>query len=147
MSKRQKSRLSESEDSTTHPDRDTLNKTVPDKFSDEENIEPATMRQQGNASLPVLRHLRPEFRAQLPLASPKKVAEVQVQKSVTVPQLDEAQVNGVAASNETRVDDKLPVVKQNGNVDSGAVSEDSSKYSVVLLRKWFGLIKIKLESF
>ncbi|KAH1007122.1 hypothetical protein HUJ04_004395 [Dendroctonus ponderosae] len=124
VSKRQKNRLSESEDANTQ-----LNKTIPEKLSDEENLEPATMRQEGNsnASLPVLRHLRPEFRAQLPLASPKKVADVQVLKSVTVPKLtDAAKVNGVAASRANCIDE-LPVIKQNGNVDSGAVKEDSMR--------------------
>ncbi|XP_048523237.1 uncharacterized protein LOC109536235 [Dendroctonus ponderosae] len=124
VSKRQKNRLSESEDANTQ-----LNKTIPEKLSDEENLEPVMMRQEGNsnASLPVLRHLRPEFRAQLPLASPKKVADVQVLKSVTVPKLtDAAKVNGVATSRANCIDE-LPVIKQNGNVDSGAVKEDSSE--------------------
>ncbi|KAL1514041.1 hypothetical protein ABEB36_003365 [Hypothenemus hampei] len=119
VSKRQKNRLSESEEPTKNHVKDKLNKTLPDKLSDEENIEPSSMKQSSSSpALPVLRHLRPEFRAQLPLASPKKVAEAQMQKSVTVPKLkdDTVKVNG-EAENKTKavsveVEGAFP--KQNG---------------------------------
>lgn len=128
VSKRQKNRLSESED-TPKPTNGKLNQTMPDKLSDEENIEPVSMRQSSSTpSLPVLRHLRPEFRAQLPLASPKKVADAQMQKSVTVPKLkDQVKVNGQAKSEEESVCSELPVIKQNGNVAQPIETEKDEK--------------------
>ncbi|XP_066143048.1 uncharacterized protein [Euwallacea fornicatus] len=115
VSKRQQNRLSETEDSGSK-----LNKKIQqDKHSDEENIEPLSIKQSSSSpSLPVLRHLRPEFRAQLPLASPKKVAEGQVSKRVTVPKLkEESKVNGHVKSEEESVCSELPVIKQNGSVN------------------------------
>ncbi|CAG9765864.1 unnamed protein product [Ceutorhynchus assimilis] len=118
VSRRQKSRLSESEESNKSLEMSKLNQTLPDKFSDEENIEPTSIKQSTSSpSLPVLRHLRPEFRAQLPLASPRKVAEVHMQKSITVPKLKDelVKVNG----NLEEICEKngeLPVIKQNGSI-------------------------------
>ncbi|XP_050306506.1 uncharacterized protein LOC126743446 isoform X2 [Anthonomus grandis grandis] len=116
--KRQKNRLSESESfkGNHHPETHKLNKTLPDKLSDEENIEPLTMKSVSSTALPVLRHLRPEFRAQLPL---KKVLDpAQVQKSVTVPKLnDSVVVNGHGKSTkEDNSVEQIGVVKQNGSV-------------------------------
>lgn len=130
VSKRQKNRLSESEDSSKHPDLSKLNKTLPDKLSDEENIEPSSMKQSTSSpSLPVLRHLRPEFRAQLPLASPKKVAETQMQKSITVPKFtDDVKVNGHVKSSDESVGGELQVINQNGNVIQVPIKEETSEY-------------------
>ncbi|KAJ8963089.1 hypothetical protein NQ318_018553 [Aromia moschata] len=56
-------------------------------------------------TLPVLRHLRPEFRAQLPIICSRKGAESFMQKSVTVPKLkDEVKVNG-----HSKVDEEVKV--------------------------------------
>nr|CAI5849824.1 unnamed protein product [Callosobruchus analis] len=67
----------------------------------------------------VLRHLRPEFRAQLPIISPKK-AESHLQKSITVPKLkDEVEVNGHAKSKA--IDDILTCKDStNGHIESNA---------------------------
>lgn len=140
VSKRQKNRLSESED-TPKPTNGKLNQTMPDKLSDEENIEPVSMRQSSSTpSLPVLRHLRPEFRAQLPLASPKKVADAQMQKSVTVPKLkDQVKVNGQAKSEEESVCSELPVIKQNGNV-AQPIETEKGKLSFCFARQYNYLV-------
>lgn len=56
-------------------------------------------------ALPVLRHLRPEFRAQLPiLMSPKRTNESAMQKSVTLPVLKgEAKSNGHVSNSNGNV--------------------------------------------
>nr|XP_023025942.1 uncharacterized protein LOC111513950 [Leptinotarsa decemlineata] len=57
--------------------------------------EPAMRQSTSSPTLPVLRHLRPEFRAQLPFMSPKRGSlEGAMQKSVTVPTLLKKEANG-----------------------------------------------------
>ncbi|XP_074032529.1 disks large-associated protein 2 isoform X2 [Leptinotarsa decemlineata] len=57
--------------------------------------EPAMRQSTSSPTLPVLRHLRPEFRAQLPFMSPKRgPLEGAMQKSVTVPTLLKKEANG-----------------------------------------------------
>lgn len=94
VTKRQKSRLSDSEDKFT-VDSDKHSKSMTDALLDEES-EPVMRQSTSSPTLPVLRHLRPEFRAQLPIISPKKgIAEGTMQKSVTIPKLkDESEANG-----------------------------------------------------
>lgn len=63
----------------------------------EQNGKESPMKQSSSSpALPVLRHLRPEFRAQLPImVSRKGGVESSMQKSSTVPTLkDEIKVNG-----------------------------------------------------
>lgn len=94
VSKRQKNRLSESEDKNTSLDSEKHSKSMTDKLL-EDDLEPSMKQSTSSPTLPVLRHLRPEFRAQLPIISPRKGVESLMQKSVTVPKLkDEINVNG-----------------------------------------------------
>lgn len=130
VSKRQKDRLSESEGQTKPQDgSDKHNKTLPDKLSNEEYVEPSMRQSSSSPSLPVLRHLRPEFRAQLPIASPRRHVESSMQKSITVPKLkDEVQVNGHVKGSEESVSDPLVVNhKLNGNIAEIPIKEVSSE--------------------
>lgn len=74
VSKRQKNRLSESEDKNTSLDSEKHSKSMTDKLL-EDDLEPSMKQSTSSPTLPVLRHLRPEFRAQLPIISPRKGAD------------------------------------------------------------------------
>ncbi|KAK9873241.1 hypothetical protein WA026_021730 [Henosepilachna vigintioctopunctata] len=101
--KRQKSRLSESvserkvNGSSIH---DNHSKSMSDKLL-YDSEESHSMKQSASSPvLPVLRHLRPEFRAQLPIISPRRSTESSIQKSITVPILkEELNVNGLSKDN------------------------------------------------
>lgn len=97
--KRQKSRNSESE-TDRHlnvPKTDEKHsKSMDEKLLEDGDVSSsgATLKQSSsNPTLPVLRHLRPEFRAQLPIVSPRKGGEGTMPKSITVPKIGE-QING-----------------------------------------------------
>lgn len=82
---------------------------------DENNaVDEPTMKQSTSSpTLPVLRHLRPEFRAQLPIISPRKgIQETTIQKSITIPKLkEETKVNG-HVNGHGKVEDKIKGVKE-----------------------------------
>lgn len=104
VTKRQKSRFSDSEDKSDRSESEKHSKSMTDALLDEEP-EPMMKQSTSSPTLPVLRHLRPEFRAQLPILSPKKgAAEGVLQKSVTIPKLkEEAEVNGHSKSGRQSV--------------------------------------------
>lgn len=89
-------RLSECACSTPKPkSKEVHSKSMRDDLLNDER----GMKQSSSSpALPVLRHLRPEFRAQLPmLMSPKRTNESTMQKSITIPVLkEEAKSNGYA---------------------------------------------------
>ncbi|KAG5894780.1 hypothetical protein JTB14_005216 [Gonioctena quinquepunctata] len=100
--KPQKKRLSECEDRTSSSaDTDKHSKSMTERSVYGES-EPAMRQSTSSPTLPVMRHLRPEFRAQLPIISPKKGAlEGGMQKSVTLPKLkEEGKANGHAQVEE-----------------------------------------------
>lgn len=71
-------------------------KYLSEKLNVNVEAEPTMKQSTSSPTLPVLRHLRPEFRAQLPIISPKKSSPdvCKMQKSITIPELkDEAQVH------------------------------------------------------
>lgn len=140
VSKRKKNPLSESEDTTDKEDRDAHNKTLPDKFLDDD-VEPSMKQSLSSPSLPVLRHLRPEFRAQLPIANSKKTKDVSIQKSVTVPKLtDEVKVNGHHKPSEEFLSEPS-VSLQNGKIlevpinDECSSSEKDGHYFIRILEE------------
>lgn len=86
ISKQNRNRTSESGDNNLNRSNNSFNnsaciETIENKENDQANFKQSP-------SLPVLRHLRPEFRAQLPILSPKKTCpDATIQKSTTVPSL------------------------------------------------------------
>ncbi|KAJ8983622.1 hypothetical protein NQ317_004260 [Molorchus minor] len=122
VTKRQKSRCSESEDKNVTSDADKHSKSFTDKLLEDEDLEPTMKQSTSSPTLPVLRHLRPEFRAQLPIISPRKGVECSMQKSVTIPKLkDETKING-----HSKVDDEVNVVHSNDSHNE-CVNEKISK--------------------
>ncbi|XP_015836693.2 uncharacterized protein vlc isoform X1 [Tribolium castaneum] len=90
-------------------------------YVEENGIESPMKQSNSSPALPVLRHLRPEFRAQLPILSPRKGVENSMQKSCTVPTLkDEVKVNGhskqIAASEGDNVA-KMTIKEETGEKD------------------------------
>lgn len=74
---------SESRDTSLNHSNNSFNNSACVEIENKENDQ-ANFKQ--SPSLPVLRHLRPEFRAQLPILSPKKTStDATIQKSTTVP--------------------------------------------------------------
>lgn len=115
--KRQKSRNSESETDHSHScSDDRHSKSMNDKLLDEDLQDIGMKQSSSSPTLPVLRHLRPEFRAQLPVISPRKLGETVIQKSITVPKITE-NVNG--HSKET-------VVVKDAERNGSASCEESS---------------------
>ncbi|CAH0550040.1 unnamed protein product [Brassicogethes aeneus] len=125
VSKRNKNRLSESESDkdkeNDHPEKNKHNKSMQDALLLDSQGEISPMKQSTSSpTLPVMRHLRPEFRAQLPMFSPRKEQQAATSlaqlpampKSVTVPKLKD--------------DDAAPGKFTNGNsadaVTNGEVS-------------------------
>lgn len=93
ISKRQKNRVSESEcdkNNKTNTESEKHSKSLTDKLLDVSESESNLKQSTSSPTLPVLRHLRPEFRAQLPIISPKKsTCDSALPKSITVPVLKE----------------------------------------------------------
>ncbi|XP_044265366.1 uncharacterized protein LOC123011795 [Tribolium madens] len=90
-------------------------------FGEQNGTESPMKQSNSSPALPVLRHLRPEFRAQLPILSPRKGVENSMQKSSTVPTLkDEVKVNGhskqIAASEGDNVA-KMTIKEETGEKD------------------------------
>ncbi|XP_060521790.1 uncharacterized protein LOC132699207 isoform X2 [Cylas formicarius] len=97
---------------------DRHSKSLTDKLLDDIGRETSMKQSSSSPSLPVLRHLRPEFRAQLPIISGRKSTQTSMQKSLTVPKLhsEGANVNGHSNINEEQrhVSDVTTAVKENG---------------------------------
>ncbi|KAK4884160.1 hypothetical protein RN001_000431 [Aquatica leii] len=125
ISKRQKN-MSESEQDRTMPrsPNDKHSKSMSDKLLDDVND--SNLRTSASSpTLPVMRHLRPEFRAQLPLVSPKKVHDITLPKSQTIPILsDEKKLNGHSTG----------VIKTNGMEPSLLQEDDAVKDGHYFLR-------------
>ncbi|KAJ3648752.1 hypothetical protein Zmor_020530 [Zophobas morio] len=110
--KRQKHHESESESDTS----------VVDVSKGENETNESPMKQSTSSpALPVLRHLRPEFRAQLPIISMRKGMENSMQKSSTVPTLkEESKINGHSkqiASSEGDNIAKSTITEESGEKD------------------------------
>lgn len=104
VSRRLKNRLSESETEREPERTDTgkHSKSMQDQILLDDDLEPSMKQSSSSPTLPVLRHLRPEFRAQLPIISPRK--EVSMPKSITVPKLkDEVKVNGHTENGDAKI--------------------------------------------
>ncbi|XP_045483185.1 uncharacterized protein LOC123688625 isoform X2 [Harmonia axyridis] len=100
VKKRQISRVSES-DSDRKDDSSNGKHSVSmsDKLLGDTTDDAACMKQSTSSPvLPVLRHLRPEFRAQLPIINTRKISEPGMPKSNTVPVLKD-EVNGHSKEN------------------------------------------------
>lgn len=111
ITNRMKNRNSESENSESFQEK---SKT---KIDEENNVSPA---------LPVLRHLRPEFRAQLPILSPKRSNyENSLQKSTTVPSSLTCVING----------EKKPVINTSKSVESIENKENIQKIIIDAVKK------------
>lgn len=125
ITNRMKSRNSESEYS------------VPIQQQNGSSIEIDTNLKQScsSPSLPVLRHLRPEFRAQLPILSPKRVnIENSMQKSTTVPSSLTTVTNGVEKPliNGSK---SVESIENKENIQKQIILEDSKKEPEVFVRK------------
>ncbi|XP_030020351.2 uncharacterized protein LOC115440270 [Manduca sexta] len=103
-----------------------LNKSFDDAFTSPNG------EMDANVSLPVLRHLRPEFRAQLPILSPKKSlkADISPQKvEQDIPKV-EVQTNDVTSEVVTngvsviKLDEPKEQVSVNGDKTNGEVVKD-----------------------
>lgn len=105
VSKRQMNRPTDSEIENAKETSNKHSKSMSDELLDNEP-EPVMKQSTSSPTLPVLRHLRPEFRAQLLNSSLKKgVTEGAMQKSVTIPQLkdDDFALNGNSKMDQTNV--------------------------------------------
>lgn len=124
VSKRQKNRFSDCEDKYFKIEPDNHSKSMTDALL-EEDSEPLMKQSTSSPTLPVLRHLRPEFRAQLPILSPKKgLPESSLQKSVTIPKLkDEIELNGHSKSDRQGVKLSDLDICTNGHSSSSAKTE------------------------
>lgn len=135
--KRQKSKLSESENyqHSDHSQTDEVHSvSMCDKLL-QEQTESSVMKQSASSpALPVLRHLRPEFRAQLPIVKPRKSGDCVVMKSSTVPKIAD-EVNGHPKVEEVS---KLP--SENGSVskkDNGFAEKEPGMGIVQFFTLWF----------
>ncbi|XP_075988382.1 disks large-associated protein 2 isoform X2 [Anticarsia gemmatalis] len=104
---------------------------IPRKIEEPENLcTSPNGEMDSGCSLPVLRHLRPEFRAQLPILSPKKsvkseLSPQKVEEEEKVVKTDvvesvAAVTNGVSV---IKVDSEVPVSVNGGNTENGECKE------------------------
>lgn len=110
VTKKQQNRSFEMEKEQKHIDNHS--KSMLDELLADESNDRAIKQSTSFPTLPVLRHLRPEFRAQLPILNVKKGADV-ISKSTTIPIIkEETKTNGHSIAVE---DTKLHL---NGNLVS-----------------------------
>ncbi|CAG9821659.1 unnamed protein product [Phaedon cochleariae] len=132
-----KKRLSESEDDSKPPaNGDRHSKSMQDRLlEDSSPSEPGMRQSTSSPTLPVMRHLRPEFRAQLPAVGgvAKRAGPATgvgaMAKSVTVPELkDEGEglAGGVVAAKEA------VGVAEGGSVGNGSVEKDGHYFLLIL---------------
>lgn len=104
VTKRQRSKHSESQsdkDLNVSTD-DKHSQSLCDKFAENETTETTMKQSCSSPALPVLRHLRPEFRAQLPIIKTRKSADGNISKSTSEPKIgNEGKVINRRQSNET----------------------------------------------
>lgn len=114
VKKRQKNRESESSENESFTETGIEKETSPMKQS------------LSSPALPVLRHLRPEFRAQLPIISLRKNTENTLPKSSTEPTLkEEVKLNGHSKQ----------IASSEGNIIADAtISEETGKMNDLLLQ-------------
>ncbi|GLV36298.1 vulcan [Carabus blaptoides fortunei] len=128
ISKRTKNRLSDSENTET-----TLNATVESSPPQVQQQHDTSLENDSNIkqnstspSLPVLRHLRPEFRAQLPILSPKRLYNDNImQKSTTVP----SSLTTVATSNG--IEENKPLL--NGSKTTESITENKENIAELVI--------------
>lgn len=100
-------------------------KSMLDKIINDESSDGAIKQSTSFPSLPVLRHLRPEFRAQLPIINSKKNSEI-ISKSNTIPIIkEEIKTNG----HSNIIEDKLHI---NGNSNAVMCNDKNSKTGISL---------------
>ncbi|XP_072394700.1 uncharacterized protein vlc isoform X2 [Diabrotica undecimpunctata] len=139
ITKPQKSRMYETETRGSATGSERHSKSMNDKLL-EDDLEPGMKQSTSSPTLPVLRHLRPEFRAQLPVISPRRghleVTTTTIQKSITIPKLkDEIKANGHSKVNE--VDTICEVKEESGtvganNIKNGSVEKDGHYFIKIL---------------
>lgn len=79
------------------PENNNHSKSFNENFLEVNTSESYLKQSTSTPTLPVLRHLRPEFRAQLPILSPKRSYDNVLAKSFTIPILkEESKINGHA---------------------------------------------------
>lgn len=127
ISKRTKNRLSYSDNETTT--NGTVEYSPPQQQQQlDTSLENDTSLKQSSSSpsLPVLRHLRPEFRAQLPILSPKRLYNDNImQKSTTVP----SSLTTVATSNGVE-ENKLLL---NGSKTTESIAENKENIAELVI--------------
>lgn len=131
ISKRTKNRLSDSDNETTT--NGTVEYSPPQQQQQQQqqldtSLENDTSLKQSSSSpsLPVLRHLRPEFRAQLPILSPKRLYNDNImQKSTTVP----SSLTTVATSNG--VEEKKLLL--NGSKTTESIAENKENIAELVI--------------
>ncbi|KRT84549.1 hypothetical protein AMK59_2122, partial [Oryctes borbonicus] len=90
-----KSYEAESLEKNTKTNQDKHSKSMNDQLLQDDLLESGLKQSTSSPTLPVFRHLRPEFRAQLPIVKSKKTTENNMPKSVTIPTIaDGVKVNG-----------------------------------------------------
>ncbi|XP_056634161.1 uncharacterized protein LOC130443505 isoform X1 [Diorhabda sublineata] len=138
ITKPQKSRLNESDSKTHAPVGDKHSKSMNDNLLEEDDdVEYGMKQSTSSPTLPVLRHLRPEFRAQLPMISPRRGQQLEIttiQKSITVPKLiNVVKVNGHSKANEAET---ISDVKEDVNGtcnDKSVIVEKDGHYFLKIL--------------
>lgn len=89
-----------------------------------ENGHQETKPDQDISALPVLRHLRPEFRAQLPILSPKRSNyENSIQKSTTVPSSLTSVTNGVDSKKIINTSKSVEHIENKENIEKQIIVE------------------------
>ncbi|KAF5307473.1 hypothetical protein FQR65_LT06828 [Abscondita terminalis] len=126
ISKRQKNKSeSEFDRNMLRSPNDKHSKSMSDKLLEdcnENNLKQST----SSPTLPVLRHLRPEFRAQLPIIHQKKINDIILPKSQTIPILhEENKLNGHS----------IDILKSNGDESSIKQDDDDGHYFLRILEK------------
>lgn len=124
LMKRQKNKSYETENIEKHltGTHDTHSKSMSDQLLQDGLVEGGMKQSTSSPTLPVLRHLRPEFRAQLPILKSKKAIECNMQKSVTIPTIVDG-VNGHSNDlDKESCDSKSVVINGNASINGKAAT-------------------------
>lgn len=122
LMKRQKNKSYETEnlEKKSNSAQEKHSKSMNDQLLQDEPLESGLKQSTSSPTLPVFRHLRPEFRAQLPIVKSKKVMENNMPKSVTVPTLvDDVKVNGHGNVNKETCDSSNSVIHNSNATVNG----------------------------
>ncbi|XP_044746759.1 uncharacterized protein LOC123308239 [Coccinella septempunctata] len=147
VKKRQKSRLSESDaEKKVEGSNDHHSVSMSDKLLRDTTDDASCMKQSTSSPvLPVLRHLRPEFRAQLPIISHRKINEPGMQKSNTVPALkDEVKSNGHSKENGKTTDIEVIEILDD-SIDEREEVKDGHHFIKVLEKEASRLLQMAEE--